>query len=135
KNIKRFRLRSLLTQSDLASLSGLSQGYLNQLESGKRNYTQKSLEIVSRALGIPIIEFFRGSGRPLLPDGGGKSGYLRRGRTLRRECLDVLEELPFPIVEHYLALLKMEKSLLDKEDIAEEESKHADSALGRSAGR
>ncbi|MBZ0157792.1 MAG: helix-turn-helix domain-containing protein [Alphaproteobacteria bacterium] len=122
ENIKKFRLHYLLTQKDLARLSGLSQGYLNQLESGKRKYTQKSLEIISRTLGIPIIEFFRESGRAL-PQGEKKSGHFGREYTLRKEFLDLLAELPLPIVEHYLALLKMEKSLLDKEDALPEGNK------------
>ncbi|MFO0753810.1 MAG: helix-turn-helix transcriptional regulator [Thermodesulfovibrionales bacterium] len=135
KNIKRFRLRSLLTQNGLARLSGLSQGYLNQLESGKRKYNQKSLETLSQALGIPVIEFFRGSEYPFLPEDPVESGHPRRKRTLRKELLDLLEELPTPIAAHYLALLRMEKSLLDRQDAAPEESKQADPAHGRPVGK
>jgi len=41
-NIRRVRLRRGFTQEQLALESGLSQGYIHQLESGKRRYTQKN---------------------------------------------------------------------------------------------
>ena len=48
-----------LTQEEIALESGLSQGYINQLESGKRRYTQKSLELIADALSIPVVELFK----------------------------------------------------------------------------
>jgi len=40
QNIVRIRQERNLTQKEMALMSGLSQGYINQLESGKRNFTQ-----------------------------------------------------------------------------------------------
>lgn len=59
ESIRRLRTEQNLTQEELALRSGLSQGYINQLENGKRKFTQKSLELVSKALSTPIMEFFR----------------------------------------------------------------------------
>ncbi|MDI6759174.1 MAG: helix-turn-helix transcriptional regulator, partial [Candidatus Omnitrophota bacterium] len=47
ENIRKLRMQAGLTQEELALKSGLSQGYVNQLENGKRNYTQKSLELIA----------------------------------------------------------------------------------------
>ena len=55
----KFRLKAGITQEELALRSGLSQGYINQLELGMRNYTQKSLELITVALSAPLIEFFK----------------------------------------------------------------------------
>ena len=51
-NIRRLREKAGLTQEELALKSGLSQGYINQIESGKRRFTQKSLELIADALSI-----------------------------------------------------------------------------------
>ncbi|MDP2277243.1 MAG: helix-turn-helix transcriptional regulator, partial [Nitrospirota bacterium] len=50
ENIRKLRMQTGLTQEELALKSGLSQGYVNQLENGKRKYTQKSLELIADAL-------------------------------------------------------------------------------------
>lgn len=50
ENIRKFRLSAGFTQEALANRSGLSQGYINQLENGKRNFTQKSLELIAGEL-------------------------------------------------------------------------------------
>ena len=62
------RLDAGLTQEELALKCGLSQGYINQLESGKRRFTQKSLDIIADTLSIPLMELFRRkkSNSPLL---------------------------------------------------------------------
>jgi transcriptional regulator with XRE-family HTH domain len=49
-----------MTQEKLALESSLSQGYINQLESGRRRYTQKTLELIADALSIPLVELFKG---------------------------------------------------------------------------
>jgi len=61
--MRKLRLQSGLTQEDVALKSGLSQGYINQLESGKRRYTQKSLDLIAEALSVPVAEFFRDEAR------------------------------------------------------------------------
>ncbi len=111
-NIRKFRLKAGITQEELALMSGLSQGYINQLESGKRNYTQKSLGLIANALSIPIIEFFREDEEiPLVSEK--ESSYLKK-RSYKKEFIQILNNLPEHIVEHYLTLLKLEKEVLMK---------------------
>ncbi len=108
-NIRKFRLKAGITQEELALMSGLSQGYINQLESGKRNYTQKSLGLIANALSIPIIEFFREDEEiPLVSEK--ESSYLKK-RSYKKEFIQILNDLPEHIVEHYLTLLKLEKEV------------------------
>jgi transcriptional regulator with XRE-family HTH domain len=56
-NIRRVRLRRGFTQEQLGLESGLSQGYINQLESGKRRYTQKTLEQIVYSISIRNLRF------------------------------------------------------------------------------
>ena len=58
-NIRIIRIKKGLTQEALALESGLSQGYINQLENGKRLYTQKSLEMIAESLSTSVINFFK----------------------------------------------------------------------------
>src|SRR3989338_6683939 len=112
ENIRRIRQKAGITQEELALMSGLSQGYINQLESGKRNYTQKSLGLIANALSIPIIEFFREDEEiPLVSEK--ESSYLKK-RSYKKEFIQILNNLPEHIVEHYLTLLKLEKEVLMK---------------------
>jgi transcriptional regulator with XRE-family HTH domain len=109
-NIRRLRLKVGLTQEELALKSSLSQGYINQLESGKRRFTQKSLELIANALSIPIIELFREEEKhvPLVAEGIGR---YRKKRPDKKEFLALLKELPEHIVEHYLTLLRLEREI------------------------
>lgn len=102
-----------MTQEELALMSGLSQGYINQLESGKRNYTQKSLGLIANALSIQIIEFFREEVEEIPLVSEKESSYLKK-RSHKKEFIQVLNDLPEHIVEHYLTLLKLEREVLMK---------------------
>ena len=62
ENLRKIRIKMGLTQEETALRSNLSQGYINQLESGKRMFTQKSLELIAKALNIPLIDFFKDEG-------------------------------------------------------------------------
>ena len=112
-NIRKFRLKGKITQEELALTSGLSQGYINQLESGKRNYTQKSLELIANALSLPVIEFLREENEeiPLVSE---KEGSYLKKRSYKKEFIQILNDLPEHIVEHYLTLLKLEREVLTK---------------------
>lgn len=112
-NIRKFRLKGGITQEELALMSGLSQGYINQLESGKRNYTQKSLELIANALSMPIIEFFRGENEDIPIVSEKEISYLKK-RSYKKNFIQILNDLPEHIVEHYLILLKLERELLIK---------------------
>ncbi|MCF6153941.1 MAG: XRE family transcriptional regulator [Candidatus Brocadia sp.] len=112
-NIRKFRLKGGITQEELALMSGLSQGYINQLESGKRNYTQKSLELIANALSMPIIEFFREENEDIPIVSEKEISYLKK-RSYKKNFIQILNDLPEHIVEHYLILLKLERELLMK---------------------
>ncbi|GAN33523.1 helix-turn-helix transcriptional regulator [Candidatus Brocadia sp. AMX2] len=112
-NIRKFRLKAGITQEELALTSGLSQGYINQLESGKRNYTQKSLELIANALSMPIIEFFRDENEEIPVVSEKEVSYRKKG-PYKKDFIQILNDLPEYIVEHYLTLLKLEKELQTK---------------------
>ncbi len=112
-NIRRFRLKAGITQEEIALMSGLSQGYINQLESGKRKYTQKSLELIANALSKPIREFFSEENEEVLLVSEKENSYLKKS-SYKKEFMQILNDLPERIVEHYLTLLKLERELLMK---------------------
>jgi transcriptional regulator with XRE-family HTH domain len=115
ENLRRIRLRMGLTQEEVALRSGLSQSYINQLESGKRMFTQKSLEQIGKALNIPIIDFFRKEEEtPAIREETTEYKYKRKKRTSKREILELLNGLPPKLREHYLTLLRLEKELWKK---------------------
>lgn len=102
-----------ITQEEHAMMSGLSQGYINQLESGKRKYTQKSLELIANALSKPVREFF-GEENEEIPLVSEKEGSYLKKRSYEKEFIQILNDLPEHIVEHYLTLLKLEREVLMK---------------------
>jgi transcriptional regulator with XRE-family HTH domain len=106
-NIRTIRTRKGLTQEALALESGLSQGYINQLENGSRLYTQKSLEMIAEALSTPMIIFFKEEDSPKdqEKDPADKKNY-------KKELLSLLNGMPDHIIEHYVTLVKLEKQIL-----------------------
>ena len=110
-NIRRLRLKAELTQEGLALKSGLSQGYINQLESGKRRYTQKSLELIADCLTVPMVELFREEEKLQVPTVREKAERYLKRRPSKKEFLSLLNELPEHIVEHYLILIRLEKKV------------------------
>jgi transcriptional regulator with XRE-family HTH domain len=100
-----------ITQEALALESGLSQGYINQLENGKRLYTQKSLEMIAEALSTPMIRFFLEE--DVKPDNQKKQKRDRFDKKLyKKELLSLLNSMPDHIIEHYVTLLKLEKQMI-----------------------
>jgi transcriptional regulator with XRE-family HTH domain len=115
ENLRKIRLQMGLTQEEVALRSGLSQSYINQLESGKRMFTQKSLEQIGKALNIPIIDFFRKEEEvATVREESSEYKYKRKKRTSKREILELLNGLPPKLKEHYLTLLRLEKELWKK---------------------
>lgn len=111
-NIRRLRLKAGLTQEELALRSGLSQGYINQIESGKRRFTQKSLELISGTLSVPMIELFRDEEEE--PPHGAvvkELGKRYKRHPVKKEFVALLNELPEHIADHYLILLRLEKEI------------------------
>jgi transcriptional regulator with XRE-family HTH domain len=105
------RLQAGLTQEKVALKSGLSQGYINQLESGKRRYTQKSLDLIAEALSVPVMEFFKDEARQAVTAREGIARFEKK-RPDKKAFLALLKELPENIVEHYLTLLKLDRDIL-----------------------
>lgn len=115
ENIRKFRQKSGITQEELALRSGLSQGYINQLELGRRNYTQKSLELIADSLSKPVIEFFSdATGGPKHPKVAEKHKQYQSPKSYKKELIAVLNSLPDPVIQHYLTLMKIEKEMLIK---------------------
>ena len=60
KNIKYFRLKSNMTQEQLAEKSDLCVSYIKQIESGKefKNITFNTFSKIAKALNIDVKELF-----------------------------------------------------------------------------
>ena len=51
-NVRRLRKERELSQERLSHLSGLSRAYVSSVETGRRNATLDTLEILARTLGV-----------------------------------------------------------------------------------
>ena len=116
ENIRRIRQERHLTQEELALMSGLSQGYINQLESGKRKFTQKTLCAIAKALNLPLSVFFKEEGEKRRILERPEEAYTRRPAA--REVYKVLKALPPHIADHYMTLMSIEKELYVKKKTA-----------------
>lgn len=56
--LKRLRLERSLTQGEVESRAGISTGNLSRLERDEQNYTGEVLSALSRALDVPVYQFF-----------------------------------------------------------------------------
>lgn len=113
-NIRKLRMREGLTQEELALQSGLSQGYINQLENGRRRYTQKCLELIVKTLSVPMGELFA-------EEKSRRVSVVREGFYIykikhpsKSGFIALINELSRHIVEHYFILMSMEKEILRK---------------------
>lgn len=59
KRIKAIRVEKKITQQDLADLCGYDISNMSRLEAGRANATLSTLDIVSKALGVEPVEFFK----------------------------------------------------------------------------
>lgn len=114
-NIRKYRAKMGLTQEGLALKSGLSQGYINQLENGKRKYTQKTLELIAEALYVNESDLFvmnltedKSITKNELTDTEKRKRFIKDLRSL-------LHDMPINTLEHYVKLLKLEKELKRRE--------------------
>ncbi|MBI4714632.1 MAG: helix-turn-helix transcriptional regulator [Nitrospirae bacterium] len=112
ENLRKIRQGRGLTQEELALMSGLSQGYINQLESGKRRFTQKTLTAIAEALGLPLLTFFREEGQGNLKVAEQPASSARRPAA--REVIRIFKALPPQVADHYLTLMTIEKDLQEK---------------------
>lgn len=118
EKIRKLRLEDELTQEELALKSGLSQGYINQLENGRRNYTQKTLELIAQALSVPIITFFEENAESINTSDQKTlvAENQRKRLEYKKEVNSLLKGMPECIIEHYIILMKLEKKLLERRD-------------------
>lgn len=54
--IRDLRIKSAMTQEDLANKSGLPQSHISRLESGKHSPSQMTLEKIARALNVELSD-------------------------------------------------------------------------------
>lgn len=59
RRIKSIRLIKKMTQNELAMECEFEKASLSRIESGKTNITLRTLYKISKALDVPIIEFFQ----------------------------------------------------------------------------
>jgi transcriptional regulator with XRE-family HTH domain len=58
KRIQEIRIEKNLSQQDLAAKCNFEKSNMSRLEAGRSNATLSTLEIVSKALEVDVIEFF-----------------------------------------------------------------------------
>lgn len=57
-NLRRMRLERGFTQESLAYEAGIAPSFLSQIETGKRAPTVTTLDVLAKAMKMPIVEFF-----------------------------------------------------------------------------
>ena len=60
--IRKLRKEKNWSQEDLAAACEMHWTYIGQVERGERNLTLQSIQTISKALGITIVELFGGVG-------------------------------------------------------------------------
>jgi len=105
KELKDLRRARDITLSDLSNLTGLSRGYLSQIERGKSVPSIKALHSISRALNVTISWFFPDSETDDEPDL--RDIVVRAGnrRQLSFEC-GVTDQLLSPNLGGKIELLR-----------------------------
>lgn len=59
REVRAFRRKLGITVADLAAATGLSLGMLSKIENGITSPSLTTLQVLSRALGVPVTAFFR----------------------------------------------------------------------------
>src|SRR3990172_785345 len=113
-NVRTIRERLGITQEDLALKSGLTQGYINFLENGKRGYSERSLEKIANALGIQISGLFEEKMKEEPTIVAEQPLVYGKRRRLYDTIINLLEKLPTPVIDHYRILLKAEVEMRNK---------------------
>ena len=115
-NIRKFRTNARFTQENLALKSGLSQGFINQLENGKRRYTQNCLELIIKALDVPMIALFKEESKTFndQPTIGEGPVIYENIRPSKKGFMDLISKLPEQVVEHYFMLMTLEKKIREE---------------------
>ncbi len=113
-NLRMMRERLGITQEDLALKSGLTQGYINFLENGKRGYSERSLGKIANALGIQISGLFEETIKEEPTIVAEQPLVYGKRKRLYDTIINLLEKLPTPVIDHYRILLKAEVEMRNK---------------------
>ena len=87
-NLKIARVSMNISQSDLANLIGIKQSSISQFERGDRIPTKKSLEKISRVLGITVDDLTGGDEKLI-----GKKELMRKIKGLSADSIDHLSKV------------------------------------------
>ena len=120
-NVRTIRERLGITQEELALRSGLTQGYINFLENGKRGYSEKSLEKIANVLGIQISGLFEEKIKEEPTTVAEQPVSYGKRRRLYDTIISLLEQLPTPVIDHYRILLKAEVEMRNKGSVGRQE--------------
>jgi transcriptional regulator with XRE-family HTH domain len=104
-----------LTQEGLALKSGLSQGYINQLENGKRKYTQKTLELITEVLCVNASDLLAMNLKEEKSIPKNEPTDTEKRRRFIKDLRNLLRDMPINTLEHYVKLFKLEKELERRE--------------------
>ncbi|MEJ7506945.1 helix-turn-helix transcriptional regulator [Staphylococcus simulans] len=58
QNIKQIRMRMNMSQSELATKMEISQSYLSDIESGRKNLSIKTVKKLADSLGLSVTDLF-----------------------------------------------------------------------------
>src|SRR5664280_2337777 len=105
-NIKGFRESEGITQEGLALKSGLSQGYINQLENGKRKYTQKTLELIAEALCVNVSDLLVMNLTEEKHITKNELTDTEKRKRFMKDLRNLLRDMPINTLEHYIKLFK-----------------------------
>ncbi len=106
REIKRLREERGWTQAQLAVYAESSQPTVNQVESGKRNPSTRTLEKLARALGVEVSVLFPKAQSALpLEDGVGRRALEEARAEAREETLREMEEQDALLGKHMALLL------------------------------
>ena len=115
-NIRLIREKMGLTQEELALRCDLTQGYINFLENGRREYSRESLMKIANALGISISQLFEeGKEKGEIKMAAESSPVYGKRRSTYDEIVSLLNKLPDAAVDHYKMLLKAEIAIRGKQ--------------------
>jgi transcriptional regulator with XRE-family HTH domain len=107
-NVRMIRKRLGITQEELALKSGLTQGYINFLENGKRGYSRVSLEKIVNALGVQMSGLFEEKIKEESAIVAKQVLLYGKKRRIYDMIISLLEKVPVPVVNHYKILLEAE---------------------------
>lgn len=114
-NLRMIRERLGITQEELALRSGLTQGYINFLENGKRGYSERSLEMIAQALGMQISGLFEEKTEKAPTAVEEPPQPYGKRRRVYDTIISLLDRLPTPVIDHYRILLQAEIEIRGKD--------------------